>query len=157
MNDQGPHTFHPAEIRPADGEIPRRSTAGALLVRRGALLLERRPDDARVYAGLWDIPGGHLEPGETPEAALLREMAEELSITPRRFFLAAVQDDHDPVTGTFYRHFVYLVQEWDGEPVQGEGAAVRWFGVEEALKLESLNPLIGFVLRDVLDKDWLGG
>lgn len=157
MNSQGPHAFQPAEIRPEEGQLPQRNTAGALLVREGKLLLERRPDDARVYPGLWDLPGGHVERGETPEAALLREMAEELSIIPRRFFLAATQDDHDPATGTFYRHFVYIVLEWDGEIVQCERRKVRWFRYEEALRLERLNPLIGFALQDFLDKDWLPG
>ncbi len=157
MNDHGPRTYRPAEIRPVDGHVPQRCTAGALLTRQGKLLLERRPDDARVYAGVWDFPGGHVEHGETPELALLREMEEELSIIPRRFFLAAVQDDLEPVSGIFYRHFVYIVESWDGEMVQREGRVNRWVRYEEALRLERLNPLTGSALRDVLDKGWLPG
>lgn len=157
MNDQGPRTYRPAEIRSLDGHVPQRCTAGALLTRQGKLLLERRPDDARVYAGVWDFPGGHVEHGETPELALLREMEEELSIVPRRFFLAAVQDDLEPASGIFYRHFVYIVESWDGEMVQHEGRVIRWVRYEEALRLERLNPLAGSALRDVLDKGWLPG
>lgn len=157
MNDQGPRTYRPAEIRSLDGHVPQRCTAGALLTRQGKLLLERRPDDARVYAGVWDFPGGHVEHGETPELALLREMEEELSIVPRRFFLAAVQDDLEPASGIFYRHFVYIVESWDGEMVQREGRVNRWVRYEEALRLERLNPLAGSALRDVLDRGWLPG
>lgn len=157
MNDQGPRSYRPAKIRPVDGHVPQRCTAGALLTRQGKLLLERRPDDARVYAGVWDFPGGHVEHGETPELALLREMEEELSIVPRRFFLAAVQDDLEPASGIFYRHFVYIVESWDGEMVQREGRVNRWVRYEEALRLERLNPLAGSALRDVLDRGWLPG
>ena len=51
----------------------------ALTDGRGRLLLQQRPEGKR-HAGLWEFPGGKVEPGETPRAALVREIAEELAI-----------------------------------------------------------------------------
>ena len=136
-------------------QIPGRSTAGAFLVKEGRLLLERRPDDAEVYPGLWDTPGGHVENGETPETAMIREMDEELAILPVRFILGMVQDDHDPVSNIFYRHFVYVVKEWEGESVSREGRHIRWFRFDDIFGLEPLNPLVRFALRSFMDWGWL--
>ena len=85
-----------------DATEPERATACGLLLREGRLLLERRPATARVYPGLWDTPGGHLEPGEAPEAAFLREMGEELGIRPtgfrRRKKAPTVRIENNPVS-----------------------------------------------------------
>jgi 8-oxo-dGTP diphosphatase len=149
--------YHPAEIRPEEGCMPVRYTAGAFLIQDGRVLLEKRPEDARVYPGLWDTPGGHVEVGELPETALLREMKEELGIEAERFILGMVQDDHDPRTGTFYRHFIYIVRKWAGEAASREGRRIQWFPIAEALDLESLNPLIGFALEDFSSRGWMRG
>ncbi|MFN8971783.1 MAG: NUDIX domain-containing protein, partial [Alphaproteobacteria bacterium] len=53
--------------------------AAALIDPDGRVLLAQRPE-SKAMAGLWEFPGGKLEPGETPEAALIREMREELGI-----------------------------------------------------------------------------
>ena len=156
-NDRAPGPYLPAEIRPREGRVPQAATAGAFLVREGRLLLERRPPDARVYPGCWDTPGGHVEAGETPEAALARELAEELGIVPERFMLGVVQDDLEPGTGTFYRHYVYVVRAWEGTPRSREAREVRWFPLEEAEKLPSLNPLVGWALRFFRARGWFEG
>ena len=52
----------------------------AIITQEGRILLVQRPDHAPM-GGLWEFPGGKVEPGETPEAALARELAEELGIT----------------------------------------------------------------------------
>jgi 8-oxo-dGTP diphosphatase len=144
--------YRPTEIVPGEGRLPTRFTAGAFLVRAGKVLLEQRPGDAKVYPGLWDTPGGHVEEGETPEAALARELEEELGITPTRFVLAAVQDD---LEGDFYRHFVYIVKAWEGEPASREGRIIEWYTHDEAMELERLNPLIRSAWRDFRNKGWL--
>ena len=152
-----PGPYVPAEIRPGAGRIPGAATAGAFLVRSGRLLLERRPPGARVYPGCWDTPGGHVEPGETPEAALVRELEEELGIVPERFVLGAVQDDVEEGTGLFYRHFVYLVRSWKGTPRSREGREIRWFPLGEAARLSALNPLAGWALRLFIGQGWIEG
>jgi 8-oxo-dGTP diphosphatase len=152
-----PCDYHPPEIRPGEGTAPQRSTAGAFLIRKGKVLLEKRPDHARVYPGLWDTPGGHVEEGESPEAALVREMKEELDITPARFFLGMVQDDIDPASGRFYRHFVYVILEWEGEVKSREGRTIQWFSMNEAAALDALNPLIQYALSDFRIKGWVKG
>ena len=53
--------------------------AAALVDRDGRLLVQQRPEGGAM-AGLWEFPGGKLEPGETPEQALIRELKEELGI-----------------------------------------------------------------------------
>jgi 8-oxo-dGTP diphosphatase len=156
MERKEPFRYVPAELCPDQGTLPIRSTAGAFLVRDGRILLEKRPSTSRVYPGLWDTPGGHLEAGESPEDALIREMGEELSIRPLRFILGAVQDDIDPGSGSFYRHFVYIVRDWEGTPRTRENRRVQWFSLQEALDLEPLNPLVGAALMDFMNRGWLG-
>lgn len=151
----GNDAYRPADLRPDQGRLPERATAGAFLLKEGRLLLERRPDDAKAYPGMWDTPGGHVEEGETPEDALLREMEEELGIRPEIFFLAAVQDDRELKTGRLYRHFVYVIRQWEGEALSREGRTLQWFTFREALAEAALNPLIGFALKDLLAKGWL--
>lgn len=155
MADEREFQFFPAELRPDEGRVPERHTACAFLIDDGKLLLEERPADATVYPGLWDTPGGHLEEGETPEAALARELEEELGVTARRFFLGMVQDDHDPASGRFYRHFLYIVPQFEGAVKSLEGRAIKWFSFADALKLPNLNPLIGFALKAFMERGWL--
>ncbi len=124
-----------------------RETAGAFLLRNRNVLLEWRPEDARVYAGMWDCPGGHLEPGERPEQALVREFEEELGIVVESGPPVAILDDREPRSGQPYRHFVYVVTEWSGTIEAKLGQRLAWYDIDEARALESLNPL----LRDVLE------
>ena len=56
--------------------------AVALVVRDGRLFLQRRDPQAKVFPGFWELPGGKVEPGETAERALFRELEEELRWTP---------------------------------------------------------------------------
>ena len=62
-----------------------RVCVGALVVQEQEvpqLLLGRRAGGRAFYPGVWDVPGGHCEPGEPPEQALVRELREELGVTP---------------------------------------------------------------------------
>jgi len=94
--------------------------AAALIDADGRVLVTQRPAD-KPMGGLWEFPGGKLEPGETPEAALKRELREELAlelccVTPAGFADHAYPDFHLVL-------LLYMCREWEGTPV---GAPVRW-------------------------------
>ena len=104
--------------------------AAALSREDGRILLQRRPI-GRSMAGLWEFPGGKLEDGETPEVALVREMAEELAIqidpadlTPTCFASAAIGDRSLLL-------LLYLCTVWHGEPTATESPELGWFTVDE--------------------------
>ncbi len=134
---------------------PTHFTSSGLLIRDGAVLLERRPADATVYPGVWDSPGGHRESGESPEQTLVRELYEELGIEVRDFRLVACQDDREPGRGRLYRHHVYLVDDFCGEPASREGRTLRWFSrVELHAEGNAINPLIRWALEQIERYGW---
>lgn len=135
-----PHAY--CEQLPAtQGRPPDREVVGALLVRDRAVLLEFRPATAKVYPNVWDSPGGHIEPGETSEETLIRELDEELGIVPTRFQRIAVLDDVEPSTGTRYRHHVYVVTEFTGEPAHREGQQIQWLPLAQLRDRADVMPL----------------
>ena len=99
--------------------------ACALVDAERRVLIAQRPE-GKSLAGLWEFPGGKVEPSETPEAALIRELSEELGI-------ATKQDDLVPLTfashGYETMHLlmpIYLCRAWQGEPVAREHAGLAW-------------------------------
>ncbi|MEK7246811.1 MAG: bifunctional GNAT family N-acetyltransferase/(deoxy)nucleoside triphosphate pyrophosphohydrolase [Pseudomonadota bacterium] len=99
--------------------------AVALVDADGRVLVARRPE-GKDMAGLWEFPGGKVGAGEMPEAALIRELAEELSLDVRESCLAAVAcASHD------YDQFqllmpLYACRVWKGAPAAREGQEPRW-------------------------------
>ncbi|MFO0607407.1 MAG: NUDIX domain-containing protein [Polyangiales bacterium] len=103
----------------------------------GAVLLERRPDTARAYAGVWDTPGGKLEADEAPEDAAARELDEELGLrAPLR--AVATFDDLDPTSGRVYRHHVFVAEAAREAAQAREGQTLRWFTPEELAREDAL-------------------
>jgi len=99
--------------------------AAALFDAKGRVLLAQRPA-GKSLAGLWEFPGGKLEPGETPEAALARELEEELSIRvnenqiqPMTFASFGYPDFHLLMP-------LYGCETWTGDVRPREGQAVAW-------------------------------
>ena len=120
---------------------------GAALVRQGRVLAARRtrPPEA---AGRWELPGGKVEPGESPEAAVVREVREELGCEVR---MTRMLDGAEPVRpGLTLR--VALAEIVDGEPVPHEHDAIRWLAPEELDDVPWLAPDLPFLppLRDLL-------
>ncbi len=109
--------------------------AAGLLLRNGRGLLVHRAPTRRWYPDCWDLPGGHVEDGETPAAALRRELREELAVT------AVVNGaPFAQVRGADLRMDVWIIKQWDGEPTNtdpDEHDAFAWLnGIEIAgLKL----------------------
>jgi 8-oxo-dGTP diphosphatase len=91
----------------------------------GRVLLAQRPD-GKSMAGLWEFPGGKVDQGETPEAALIRELREELGIdvaasclAPFTFASHAYPDFHLLMP-------LYVCRKWSGIPLAREGQRLAW-------------------------------
>ncbi len=101
----------------------------AIVIRDGEVLIARRPDDDRHLAGYWEFPGGKVEPGETIETALHRELAEELAIQVHP--LAALKPIlHDYGTKRITLHPIICgLRHGDARPLAAQ--EVRWIPPEE--------------------------
>ena len=118
-----------------------RNIVNALFVRQGTVLLARRGPHRRAYSNLWSFPGGHVEDGETLNEALVRELREEVGVTPTSYIpLGTIRDPNsgaaDPVT-----YHIYAVTAWDGgEPTitGAEHTELAWFAPKAAAALPDL-------------------
>ena len=123
-------------------EKARIEVVGGILWRGGSFLAAQRPE-GHPQAGFWEFPGGKVEPGESLEAALARELAEELSLSVRNPRLwRTVEHDYD--FRSVRLHFFHIT-EFSGEPVANDGQAFRWVTPEEAQTLpflEADRPLV---------------
>jgi 8-oxo-dGTP diphosphatase len=100
--------------------------AAALLVDAdGHVLLAERPA-GKSMAGLWEFPGGKVGSGETPEAALVRELAEELGIEVGASSLAPLTFASHSYPGFHLLMPLYLCREWSGTPTPREGQKLAW-------------------------------
>ena len=99
--------------------------AVALVDADGRVLIARRPE-GKAMAGLWEFPGGKLQAGETPEAALVRELREELGIDTRSSCLAPIA-----FASHAYQDFhlimpLYVCRVWQGNVTAREGQELAW-------------------------------
>ena len=98
---------------------------GVLMRADGRFLLTSRPD-GKVYAGYWEFPGGKLERGESVEAALARELREELGITVAAGAVQLWREQLVDYPHALVRlHFCKLLT-WQGELQTREGQALTW-------------------------------
>ena len=99
--------------------------ACALVDKEGRVLVAQRPA-GKSMAGLWEFPGGKMEAGETPEAALTRELKEELSIDVTAACLAPLSFASHAYDGFHLLMPLYVCRKWEGQIVPREGQAVSW-------------------------------
>lgn len=99
--------------------------AAALIDVDGRVLVSRRPD-GKSLAGLWEFPGGKLEPGERPEEALIRELAEELGIVVTEPCLAPLTFASHAYPDMHLLMPLYVCRRWTGFAQGNEGQALRW-------------------------------
>lgn len=99
--------------------------AVAMLDGEGRVLLQQRPP-GKPMAGLWEFPGGKIEPGEAPEAALARELHEELGITLSVKDLRPIAFASEPLAGRHLLLLLYTLDTWQGTPAAHHATELRW-------------------------------
>jgi len=99
--------------------------AAALVDAAGRVLLQQRAP-GRAMAGLWEFPGGKVERDELPEAALVRELREELGIDLLAEALAPACFASAPVAGRHMVLLLYLCRHWHGVPRPLDASALKW-------------------------------
>jgi 8-oxo-dGTP diphosphatase len=119
----------------------------ALIIQSHKILLGQRSATRRFYPGVWDVFGGHIEPGEQQQQTLVRELQEELGITPTQWkYLETIavppsafrEEQTDPLI-----LHLYLVMSWEGRPVNlqlDEHSAIGWFSLAEAVQIPLADP-----------------
>ena len=121
--------------------------AAALVDFEGRILLQQRAEGRR-FAGMWEFPGGKIEPGETPERALIRELEEELGIHTDSACLApATFASHESDVGHMLL-LIYICRKWRGSPAPLDASALRWVRPNEMYGLDmppADKPLIGLL------------
>jgi 8-oxo-dGTP diphosphatase len=100
-------------------------SAVALIDPDGRVLIAQRPE-GKAMAGLWEFPGGKVEPGETPEAALIRELGEELGIDTWASCLAPLSFASHAYPDFHLLMPLYACRKWQGTPQPREHAALKW-------------------------------
>jgi len=126
-------------------------SAVALVDADGRVLLAQRPA-GKPLAGLWEFPGGKVNPGETPETTLIRELAEELGIDVAASYLA-------PFTFASYTYPdfhllmpLYICRKWSGIPAAREGQRLAWVRPARLgdYPMPPADPPLVAMLRDLL-------
>ena len=97
----------------------------ALVDTDSRILLAQRPE-GKSFAGYWEFPGGKIETGETPEAALIREIREELGVETQDSCLAPVSFASHPYDDFHLILLLYVCRRWQNTPQALEGGALEW-------------------------------
>ncbi|HEX5545834.1 MAG TPA: NUDIX domain-containing protein [Ktedonobacterales bacterium] len=130
--------------------------AAGLLCCQGRLLLGKRSARRTAYPGVWDLPGGHVEAGETVAQALVRELREELGVIPtawREWAVLRASAMGDETASVLCVH-LFLVTQWEGEPrnlLPDEHDAVAWFTVDDAATLTLAHADYPVLFREALE------
>ena len=100
-------------------------SAVALIDKDSRVLLAQRPQ-GKSMAGLWEFPGGKVEPGETPEACLIRELHEELGIETWSSCLAPLTFASHSYPDFHLLMPLFACRKWDGTPTSRENQTLKW-------------------------------
>ncbi|KAJ57292.1 NTP pyrophosphohydrolase [Actibacterium mucosum KCTC 23349] len=126
-------------------------SAVALIDTDGRVLLAQRPE-GKSMAGLWEFPGGKVEPGETPEAALIRELQEELGINTWRSCLAPLTFASHSYENFHLLMPLFACRKWEGIPAPREGQTLAWAQKDELIRYDM--PPADIPIVPIL-RDWL--
>ena len=111
-------------------------SAVALIDENNRILMAQRPY-GKAMAGLWEFPGGKVEPQELPEAALIRELKEELGIEvmlqdlQQSFFVSHIYEQEN----FHLLMLLYICRKWSGTPQANEGQTLAWYELQEISNL----------------------
>jgi 8-oxo-dGTP diphosphatase len=126
--------------------LPLLTVACAVLVdAQGRILVTDRPA-GKDMAGLWEFPGGKLEPQESPETALVRELREELGIETHTSCLAPCGFASHPLEHANLVLLAFAIRKWTGTPTPHEGQRMQWLPVNALFQLQmppADRPLLG--------------
>ncbi len=114
-----------AETRDASAKPIVLVAAAALVDVDGRILLAQRPE-GKSMAGLWEFPGGKVDPGETPEQALVRELKEELDIDTRSSCLAPIAFASHSYDDFHLLMPLFVCRIWEGQVTALEGQNFVW-------------------------------
>ena len=126
-------------------------SAVALIDIDGRVLLAQRPE-GKSMAGLWEFPGGKIEPGETPEAALIRELNEELGIDTWASCLAPLTFASHSYDNFHLLMPLFACRKWEGTPQPKEGQTLKWVHARQLRDFPM--PAADMPLIPIL-RDWL--
>lgn len=121
--------------------------AAAIVDGDGRVLVQQRPA-GKPMAGLWEFPGGKVEPGERPEAALIRELHEELGIDVEAACLAPACFASEALGDRHLLLLLYALRKWRGVPEPRHASALQWLRPVELHRLDmppADKPLIGLL------------
>ena len=119
----------------------------ALIIQGDRILLGKRSPRRAFYPNVWDVFGGHIEPDERPDQTLVRELQEELDITPTQWMeletiSESVLERDETATHDLIVHF-YCVKAWTGKPINRqdeEHSVIQWFSYAESINLDLAHP-----------------
>jgi len=126
-------------------------SAVALIDVDGRILLGQRPE-GKSMAGLWEFPGGKVEEGETPEAALIRELQEELGIDTWASCLAPLTFASHTYENFHLLMPLFACRKWEGIPQSRENQALKWVKARDLSRYPM--PAADIPLIPIL-RDWL--
>ncbi|MBW4329609.1 (deoxy)nucleoside triphosphate pyrophosphohydrolase [Stakelama sp. CBK3Z-3] len=121
--------------------------AAAMVDADGRVLVQRRPP-GKPMAGLWEFPGGKPEAGEMPEAALVRELREELGIETEASCLAPATFASEPLGEKHLLLLLYVLRKWRGVPRALHASELQWLPAPALFSLDmppADRPLIGML------------
>lgn len=109
-------------------------TAVALIDGQSRVLVQLRPE-GKPLAGLWEFPGGKVEQGETADAALVRELEEELAIQVNKIDLTPFTFACEPLEDRQLLLLLYVCRTWSGVPQPLAASELKWCAYEELTQL----------------------
>ena len=123
--------------------MKRKGTSIIFVNDQSKVLLLLRDDKPTIpYPNMWDVPGGHVDDGETPEQCIVREMKEEMDLTLEEFERLSVMEFTDRVEYTFWKRANLDIEKIDLQ----EGQRLRWF-----TELEARNSKLAYGFNEIID------